>query len=142
VSVIHFRSPAVIQIVSAKIEILAEILHPLGLQNVRAARLIKFSQKWIQSPPSDSILHPSRVPTDKDYPSTPVSHLMGCGKYALDSYRIFCAGGDEWKKVLPTDKELIKYLVCIFLFESLVLAEMRTIEVEMGYGRVQKLESC
>lgn len=45
------------------------------------------------------------------YPPTPVSHVPGCGPYALDSYRIFCGGAEEWKRVRPTDKELTKYLV-------------------------------
>ena len=45
------------------------------------------------------------------YPPTPVSHLPGCGQYALDSYRIFCGGAEEWKRVRPSDKELTKCLV-------------------------------
>ncbi|KAG7099347.1 hypothetical protein E1B28_001203 [Marasmius oreades] len=49
------------------------------------------------------------------YPATPISHLPGAGPYALDSYRIFCTTYDdpfseEWKLVIPTDKELIAYL--------------------------------
>ncbi|KAG8891766.1 hypothetical protein FRC01_014521 [Tulasnella sp. 417] len=74
------------------------------------------------------------------YPPTPISHLPGVGRYALDSYRIFSpalSGGGaprdeqhclrnllspcddsseakpEWKEVLPEDKELRKYLVSI-----------------------------
>lgn len=54
------------------------------------------------------------------YPPTPISHLPGTGPYALDSFRIFCSSLDdlspeEWKSVIPTDKELIRYLVCIFI---------------------------
>lgn len=49
------------------------------------------------------------------YPPTPISHLPGSGPYALDSYRIFCMGGEEWKSVMPADKELIRYLVRILL---------------------------
>ncbi|KAF9244206.1 DNA glycosylase, partial [Melanogaster broomeanus] len=51
------------------------------------------------------------------YPNTPISHFPGVGPYALDSFRIFCksvpgkdAEEDEWKKVMPSDKELIWYL--------------------------------
>ncbi|KIK98139.1 hypothetical protein PAXRUDRAFT_134817 [Paxillus rubicundulus Ve08.2h10] len=47
------------------------------------------------------------------YPTTPISHFPGVGPYALDSFRIFCksASGedamkDEWKRVMPSDKEL------------------------------------
>jgi methyl-CpG-binding domain protein 4 len=28
------------------------------------------------------------------------------GVYALDSWRMFCAGEDEWRNVQPSDKEL------------------------------------
>ncbi|KAF9220008.1 DNA glycosylase [Gyrodon lividus] len=52
------------------------------------------------------------------YPTTPVSHFPGVGPYALDSFRIFCssmpgqdAEEDEWKRVMPSDKELVRYLV-------------------------------
>ncbi|EGO30107.1 putative 5-Methylcytosine G/T mismatch-specific DNA glycosylase [Serpula lacrymans var. lacrymans S7.9] len=46
------------------------------------------------------------------YPMTPVSHMPGMGPYALDSYRIFCVKSEynEWKRVVPEDKELIRYL--------------------------------
>ncbi|KIJ59078.1 hypothetical protein HYDPIDRAFT_118831 [Hydnomerulius pinastri MD-312] len=51
------------------------------------------------------------------YPRTPISHFPGVGPYALDSFRIFCRGSldpdareDEWKRVMPQDKELISYL--------------------------------
>ncbi|KAG8945361.1 hypothetical protein FRC04_000896 [Tulasnella sp. 424] len=81
---------------------------------------------------------PKESPTQ--YPPTPISHLPGAGKYALDSYRIFspmfCGGGaprdeqrclqnllltrdetnestPEWREVLPEDKELRKYLVSL-----------------------------
>lgn len=46
--------------------------------------------------------------------ASPISHLPGSGKYAIDSYRIYCggiAGEDEWRHVRPEDKELIRYLV-------------------------------
>lgn len=47
------------------------------------------------------------------YQPTPVSHYPGVGRYALDSYRIFCMSheSEEWKQVMPEDKELIRYLV-------------------------------
>lgn len=54
-----------------------------------------------------------------------VAHLPGMGAYALDSYRIFgrdqlrgveeeaIAGGwEEWRRVVPLDKDLRRYLVC------------------------------
>jgi methyl-CpG-binding domain protein 4 len=45
------------------------------------------------------------------YPPTSISHYPGIGRYALDSYRIFCTASEEWKEVMPEDKELIRYLV-------------------------------
>jgi hypothetical protein len=67
-------------------------------------------------PPQAHILHKPRAKPENGalYPRTAISHLPGCGKYALDSYRIFCIGGGEWKSVLPDDKELKKYLASYF----------------------------
>jgi len=86
---------------------LEHILHPLGLSNVRAKRLIDLSLMYLSNPPTPDILHKSRA---KGEPPTPISHLPGVGKYAIDSYRIFCVPGDEWKQVRPTDKPLCRYL--------------------------------
>lgn len=54
-----------------------------------------------------------------------VAHLPGMGAYALDSYRIFgrdklrgveedaIAGAwEEWRRVVPLDKDLRRYLIC------------------------------
>jgi endonuclease III-like uncharacterized protein len=87
---------------------LEHLLHPLGLSNIRAKRLIELSRMYISSPPSIQVLHKSRA---KGEPPTPISHLPGVGKYAIDSYRIFCVPGEEWKEVRPTDKPLCRYLV-------------------------------
>jgi hypothetical protein len=50
------------------------------------------------------------------YTPTLVSHLPGSDAYVLDSYRIFYSGDgydpQEWKSVMPSDKELILHLVC------------------------------
>ncbi|KAF8078483.1 DNA glycosylase [Lyophyllum atratum] len=107
---------------------LTAIIGSLGTQNVRSRRLIDLSKTYIRDPPRAPDLRPSTprvLPTDpiisspskrQRYPPTPVSHLPGAGQYALDSYRIFCTGDnpsttEEWKTVMPTDKELIRYLV-------------------------------
>ncbi|KZT21156.1 DNA glycosylase [Neolentinus lepideus HHB14362 ss-1] len=115
---------------------LIELIKPLGLQRQRAKRLIQLSSVYINNPPSPNLLYRSKSPSKRvsaarsthsvfapvpldpleersqtvRYASTPISHLPGAGPYALDSYRIFCAGRDEWKNVRPSDKELIKYL--------------------------------
>lgn len=100
---------------------LVGILTPLGLQNNRTKSLIIMSQMYIADPPVPDKLRPSRKVAgifidDKmtRYPPTPASHLYGCGRYALDSYRIFCMPGDEWMSVQPTDKKLAAYLVSTY----------------------------
>lgn len=106
---------------------LRAVIQPLGLQDTRAKRLIKMSSCYVSEPPNQDKLHRSRAEVvyvqvhqesqrakaivRTSYPPTTISHLPGVGAYALDSYRIFCTPGDEWKRVLPTDKELIRYLV-------------------------------
>ncbi|KAG9034054.1 hypothetical protein FS837_002292 [Tulasnella sp. UAMH 9824] len=98
-------------------------------------------QKSVVPQAGESISDPAVEPQVR-YPPTPISHLPGVGRYALDSYRIFSptlSGGGapqdeqaclqnllspnynsneaepEWKKVLPEDKELQKYLVNLAL---------------------------
>ncbi|KAH9931794.1 DNA glycosylase [Fomitopsis serialis] len=104
-----------------------ERIRHLGLGRSRTARLIKLSQAYLEDPPRPGALRPSRcymhvrvqstgsedtVPgiIRQRYPPTCASHLPGSGPYALDSYRIFCSGTDEWRDVRPADKELAKYL--------------------------------
>jgi methyl-CpG-binding domain protein 4 len=58
---------------------------------------------------------PQQTRKQTPYPPTPISHLPGTGRYALDSYRIFCMD-TEWKDVVPSDKELTKYLVSVIHF--------------------------
>ena len=81
---------------------------------MRARRLIALSKMYIEHPPNPRLVYKSKVVKDKttiDYPPTHISHYPGSGKYALDSYRIFCMGKGEWKKVRSDDKELRRYLV-------------------------------
>ncbi|KAJ8257500.1 hypothetical protein GJAV_G00186270 [Gymnothorax javanicus] len=70
-------------------EPIAELLKSLGLNQLRAKTIVRFSdeylnQKW-------------RYPIE----------LHGIGKYGNDSYRIFCIG--EWRQVTPQDHMLNKY---------------------------------
>ncbi len=82
----------------------------------------------------------------KKYPPTPISHLPGTGRYALDSYRIFCTtyenpSSQEWKAVVPTDKKLIQYVVGpSYLQMSVRFTELLSSEVEMGCWRVQRVD--
>ena len=117
----------------AKEEDLISILLRLGTQTVRAKRLLSLSREYLKDPPLNHDPRPSRPSTpvrcttkspqkrSQRYTATPVSHLPGAGTYALDSYRIFCTVHDdptstEWQRVLPSDKELKRYLVrsCTF----------------------------
>lgn len=110
----------------------------LGLQNTRAERFIQMSLKYLDDPVVVNTLRMKK--TEPRYPPTPISHLPGVGRYALDSFRIFSptyfGGGasryeneclanllsapeteseeQEWRKVYPEDKELRKYLVSDF----------------------------
>ncbi|KAL6305754.1 hypothetical protein BKA93DRAFT_824855 [Sparassis latifolia] len=58
------------------------------------------------------------VAEETGYKRTPAAHLPGCGPYALDSWRIFCAGNEEWMSVLPKDKELKKFLRWKWAYEE------------------------
>ena len=130
-------------------EVIACIRH-LGTQSVRSKRLILMSRAYLQDPPSIYDLRSSKstktsspstpLRTTTTYPATAISHLPGAGRYALDSYRIFCTqmydlNSEEWKMVLPTDKELIRYLVSLssgyFLRLWCLLASVTT-EMEVG----------
>jgi methyl-CpG-binding domain protein 4 len=105
------------------------MLSRLGTQNIRAERLVQMSVAYLREPPNaqdprpkKAKIAPSTIPREDTtkttvvpYPWTPISHLPGVGRYALDSYRIFCTlnadpSSADWESVLPTDKELIRYL--------------------------------
>lgn len=68
---------------------MSEILRPLGLYELRAKIIIRFSDEYLTKQ--------WRYPIE----------LHGIGKYGNDSYRIFCVG--EWKQVTPEDHMLNKY---------------------------------
>ncbi|KAF9270354.1 hypothetical protein L218DRAFT_992980 [Marasmius fiardii PR-910] len=119
---------------------LRDLIYPLGTYTIRSKRLIELSKAYLLDPPTIFDARPSRPrisspskrarltldsPSQLDrkrdreervrYPATPISHLPGAGPYALDSYRIFCTtyddpSSEEWKLVIPTDKELVIYL--------------------------------
>lgn len=102
---------------------------------MRARRLIALSKMYIEHPPDPRLVYKSKVVKDKntvDYPPTHVSHYPGSGKYALDSYRIFCMGKGEWKKVCSDDKELRRYLVSPNHHDGLCVILTNALAVEMG----------
>lgn len=67
----------------------SELLKPLGLYDLRAKTIIRFSDEYLTKQ--------WRYPIE----------LHGIGKYGNDSYRIFCI--NEWKQVHPEDHKLNKY---------------------------------
>ncbi|XP_008585249.1 PREDICTED: methyl-CpG-binding domain protein 4 [Galeopterus variegatus] len=67
----------------------SELLKPLGLYDLRAKTIIRFSDEFLTK--------------QWKYPI----ELHGIGKYGNDSYRIFCI--NEWKQVHPEDHKLNKY---------------------------------
>jgi methyl-CpG-binding domain protein 4 len=113
---------------------LTEIIQPLGLQNIRARRLIALGEAWIAAPPCKErryrkLHYPTRgcginvkpgeiLELDDHREGWEIAHLPGMGPYALDSYRMFyrdrlrgvTSGEPEWKRVLPKDKDLKPYL--------------------------------
>ncbi|XP_077569157.1 methyl-CpG-binding domain protein 4 [Stigmatopora nigra] len=67
----------------------SELLKPLGLFELRAKSIIRFSDEFLNK--------------EWRYPI----ELHGIGKYGNDSYRIFCV--EEWRQVKPNDHMLNKY---------------------------------
>ncbi|XP_070696103.1 methyl-CpG-binding domain protein 4 [Pempheris klunzingeri] len=68
---------------------MSELMKPLGLYELRAKTLVRFSEEYLTK--------------QWHYPI----ELHGIGKYGNDSYRIFCVG--EWRQVTPEDHMLNKY---------------------------------
>ncbi|XP_061701567.1 methyl-CpG-binding domain protein 4 [Syngnathoides biaculeatus] len=73
----------------ADAEAVSELLKPLGLFELRAKIIIRFSDEYLSKR--------WRYPIE----------LHGIGKYGNDSYRIFCV--EEWRRVTPDDHMLNKY---------------------------------
>jgi methyl-CpG-binding domain protein 4 len=67
---------------------ISEIIRSTGFHNVKAERIKKMSQKWV-----DGISNPSELP--------------GVGKYAIESWEIFVNGRTDF---VPSDKKLRAYL--------------------------------
>ncbi|KAM6325664.1 methyl-CpG-binding domain protein 4 [Podargus strigoides] len=68
---------------------MSELLKPLGLYELRAKTIVRFSDEYLSK--------------RWKYPI----ELHGIGKYGNDSYRIFCV--NEWKEVQPEDHKLNVY---------------------------------
>ncbi|PSN63014.1 hypothetical protein BS50DRAFT_452628, partial [Corynespora cassiicola Philippines] len=89
----------------AAIKDLTPILQPIGLQNIRAARLIALAKTWVAAPPCRErryrkLHYPLRgcgadvkpgeiLGPEDEREGWEIAHLPGMGPYALDSFRIF-----------------------------------------------------
>ncbi|KAF2203263.1 DNA glycosylase, partial [Delitschia confertaspora ATCC 74209] len=129
--------PTPLSLSQANIKELTAMLQPIGLQNIRARRLIALAKAWMVAPPCKErryrkLHYPSRgcgadvkpgevLGLEDKREGWEVAHLPGMGAYALDSFRIFYrdrlrgVDGDngnesEWKRVVPKDKDLKAYL--------------------------------
>lgn len=72
---------------------LAKAVRATGLQEQKAARLIRMSKTFVTLPVL-STFH--------------VEHLPGCGVYVADAFRVFCQG--DYRMRPPTDKVLAEYV--------------------------------
>ncbi|KAI1137997.1 DNA glycosylase [Hypoxylon sp. FL0543] len=132
-------------------EIVAMIRH-LGLSAVRAAKIQKYAHLWIENPPRPDArygvknyprpgdganIHAGEVvgPADTRTSAWEIGHMTQ-GRYAIDSWRIFCRDvllgraedwrgkgreGEfqpEWMRVLPEDKELRACLRWLWMQEG------------------------
>lgn len=114
-----------------------ETIRILGLQERRATCLVKMANVWVEAPPcaerrygrrnypkkgnNKNVRERELLNPDDPRQGWEIGHLPGVGEYALDSYRLF--GRDrlrrlqgfenlepEWKRVVPSDKELGPYV--------------------------------
>lgn len=140
---IMHRWPTPQRLVDAPLDELIEFIRPLGLYNKRAKWFKDISRCYIEDPPryfinssypspdtcaATSIKPACKRKTRSSYPDTPISHFPGVGPYAFDSFRIFCTSSygpgvearaeEEWKHVMPSDKELIRYLRWKWAYEE------------------------
>lgn len=83
----HFNDAE--SLLKADIELIKQVIEPLGLVNIRCKRLINMSKDYLT------------------WDGVDANKLYGIGKYGSDSYQIFFKNNFD---VEPTDKELLRYL--------------------------------
>ena len=89
IDVLFHRYPGPASMALARDDELYDIIKSLGMANKRVKTLKRFSEEYM--------LKRWKVPIE----------LYGCGKYANDTWQIFCQG--EWKKTQPQDHALNNY---------------------------------
>lgn len=139
----RFPSPEAIGDPDNAAEIVEMIRH-LGLCMIRLKYLQKYARAFMQTPPQANVRYSVKHYDARDLDIDDVSAdtqtweigHMTQGKYALDSWRIFCrdellsraedwngkgregAFQPEWMRVMPTDKELRAYLRWMWMREG------------------------
>lgn len=121
-------------LVDAPLEDIMGYFGTLGLPD-RAKQIKNLAASWVQQPPVAGVVskfaykYPnpaSTVPFPEElFPESlgvpvgtqfEIGHLKGFGLYGMDSWRIFCRDAllgtenEEWKHVVPSDKELRSYI--------------------------------
>lgn len=108
--IVQYKTPE--DLANANEHEMTKILQPTGFQNQRARDLIRFAKNWVDQPPVPDTYFRSRkiawpgsndavnarfidlfeqIPRPKQYDDCwEISHLHRCGRYAIDSWRIFC----------------------------------------------------
>jgi methyl-CpG-binding domain protein 4 len=146
------KYPTPESLIAANKDDIVRIIRHLGLQNQRATTYQMYAQIWLDNPPIEGKRYPVRgyptkesgrdakideVLTDEDARNGWEIGHMTQGRYAVDSWRIFCRdilrelatgwNGEgskeenfqpEWMRVLPEDKELRAYLRWMWLKEG------------------------
>jgi methyl-CpG-binding domain protein 4 len=127
-------------------------MQPLGLYRVRADRMIKMAKELVLNPLSLeegketlTVLYNYPAKDTRPFPipgkepwgveqklKWEIAHLPGVGAYALDSWRIFCRDEfrgrkqgeeEEWRRVVPKDKELRAYCRWLWAKEGVTWEE-------------------
>ncbi|KAI1087451.1 DNA glycosylase [Rostrohypoxylon terebratum] len=148
------RYPTPKSLAEANTEDIISMIKHLGLVTVRAAAIQKYARTWIDNPPKADVRYEVKNypgPTDRtdsrldEYeplisdssrlPAWEIGHMTQ-GRYAIDSWRIFCRDvllgraedwrgkgreGEfqpEWMRVLPEDKELRACLRWLWMQEG------------------------
>ncbi|KOS16697.1 Methyl-CpG-binding domain protein 4 [Escovopsis weberi] len=145
----RFPGPAELLRAEDQAELLGMIQH-LGLPQVRLGYIRRYARAFLEAPPARGVRHRVRnydrrdgspgeavddVGTAQDLEGWEIGHMTQ-GKYALDSWRIFCRdellgragdwtgagrGGEfqpEWMRTRPDDKELRAYLRWMWMREG------------------------
>ncbi|KAI8816074.1 uncharacterized protein EV422DRAFT_484449, partial [Fimicolochytrium jonesii] len=85
------------------LDALTNLFRPLGLQNIRAVRLVRLSRAFVKWN------FGKNTSTDTHNGSTRLPPLPGVGAYARESYELFCEDAERWRSEVG-DKELKRYV--------------------------------